>query len=171
MKEKKIQQLLMIKYLTIIGIVLFLFTSCKNNAEKNSNRSEVEIVVNDDSISVGDFVRGVAYLKNSGLEKKDVKILVYLETSHEPRLLEDLSNIDHLEFYVFENLSKDSLNKKYFSNYPENRTAAFGKSFTTKGDKKIKGYIMEYYGFDPIKDSLKANQFKRYYFEKDIYVQ
>lgn len=168
-------------YLSVIGIVL-LAIACHQKKEDKVNKEKIDddqevlkIITSKDTIAINEPLRCLAHLKSPFFKDKDTEIMVFLDHDENKTLKKDLSNIYGLVMAVFTNLKLDTINQKWFAEdkYSYNTTVAFGRTFSSPGKKKIRGYILEYYDQDPrvLVDSIvEEDKIKRYYFEREIYV-
>lgn len=162
-------------YLCIILTLIFI--SCQENEKKKfvenkkSTENNVIIEISNDTISMNEFVKGIIYIKKSHFNDSKSKIALVLEADENFKLKKDLSNEYQIPIEVFQNLSNDSINQKWFKEYDFFKSVVFGKKFNESGNKKIRGYVLEYLTEEPPLDSIfpKGKVWKEY-FEKDIYV-
>ena len=127
-------------------------------------------IFNKDTISLSEPIRAHAFCGSPLLRENNSKIKVYL-AKEKINYNSDFSNENEVKFDVFYDLSKDSINQKWYPNEDFSYLAVFGRWFDTPGEKMLRGYMIEYsYGpFDDIKlDSAKAQPI---YFEKKIFVR
>ena len=87
----------------------------------------------------------------------------------------DFSNQEEVKKHIFYDLTKDSINQKWFPNSSLNDIVTFGQWFKTPGKKIIRGFYQQY-SFGPFKKSEKEKELDsligyKTYFEKVIYVK
>ncbi|MFS4469615.1 hypothetical protein [Maribacter sp. 2210JD10-5] len=156
----------------LIALVIIQFSSCKGEDKSKAITNKqvgFKIETSSDTIYQGEYAKSFAFLekpffKNSGM-------VVYMENDDEYSLKEDLSNEYDVNMEIFVNLRHDTINQKWMKGNDFDKTVVFGKKFDSTGSNTIKGYILEYYNKDlPIDSVFKSKKVKKYYFEKEIYV-
>lgn len=161
--------------LYLLVSILCLF-SCKNNEVKKIVQNEpieprFEIEISTDTILKNEYLKAIVELKTPFFENDSSKIFVILENDENFPLKEDLSNEYDIPIEGFENLGRDTINQKWFREYDFNKASTFGRKFSTSGNKKIRGYILEYISKEPPLDSVANKElYRKYYFERDVYV-
>lgn len=156
----------------------FIFIGCNEKKENRISTNDQEVLkikLAKDTITMNEPLRCIVYLKKPFFENKDSEIMVFLESNENNPLEKDLSNEYDIPMEVFVNLKLDTINQKWFTEdkYPYKTTAAFGRTFSSPGKKKIRGYVLEYYDQNPqtlIDSVIEEDKIRRYYFEKEIYV-
>jgi hypothetical protein len=173
-------------FLKFFLLIIVTLIGCQNQQKKNQNShseiekselnpaAKIEIELNNDTVYKDEFIKGIIRLKKSSFGNENSKIIVAIEDSLSI-LKSDLSNERETYLTIFQNLENDTVNKKYFKEYDLSKTVAFGKKMKITGVRKIRGYVMEFYGinlgleYDITSDSL-SNQRNKIYFEKEITV-
>ena len=168
--KKKIELTLFIKKLLVV-IILFS-VGCKRtnkNAPKKDTTKDTQLSIEilNYPVSVNEPIKALAKLHNSELQKYDSQIFVVLERDENEPLKEDLSNEYDIDMDFYANMAVDSLNQKWIKSDNKKYTAVFGKEFGTKGKHRLRGYVLDYYGFD-ILDSILPEKSKKYFFNIEI---
>lgn len=179
------------KKILLIIILTFNFIACNENNEtnnKNKKASEKRKVLHNiitplkDTVFINEYSKFHLFLVNPYFKGKDSKAMVCLEKKNQDKkvLKEDLSNIDEIETGTFYNLEIDSTNRHLIRKDSFNgksvfdKIVFFGKKFKTPGKKKIRGFLVEYYGdYDPFKFRFKSDsgELKEFYIEADVFVK
>uniref|UniRef100_UPI000C294FCE hypothetical protein n=1 Tax=Confluentibacter lentus TaxID=1699412 RepID=UPI000C294FCE len=127
---------------------------------------------NKDTISINEPVRAIAYCNSPQIREYNSQIRIFLNCESE-NLKSPFPNDSILRTDYYENLSKDTINQKWFSGIDPKKykyVAVFGARFKTTGEKLLRGY-MEEYAIGPFKDNDYDSITSRKYFEKRIYVK
>lgn len=127
-----------------------------------------------DTIGIDEPFQAVAYLYVPQFDKKSngKSESMLLLNKQNTLFNRDFSNERDVALDTFYNLNRDELNRPFFPNNNPNYTLVFGKWFNSPGEKKIKGYILEYFIFDSPQgvDSIYRLENKSY-FDRTIYVK
>ncbi|AWX45127.1 hypothetical protein HME9304_02137 [Flagellimonas maritima] len=164
-----------ILFMAYVGMAAY-FIGCRdkeqNETESNEENKEqvvFEIHTSADTVTVNKYLRCYAYLKKSHF--KNSGIIVYIANDDEYSLKQNLSNEYDVAMDIFPNLSHDTINQKWIGQYDFDKTAVFGRKFKSVGKDTIRGYILEYQNKElPMDSVFKSEEVKKYYFEKEIYV-
>ena len=179
------------KNLLFLIVLIFNFIGCVNNNETNNKnkkskekREVLHYIINPlkDTVFINEYSKFDLFLANRYFTGKDSKAFVCLEKNNQDKkfLKEDLSNIDDIETGTFYNLEIDSTNRHLIRKDSFNGESAlgrivfFGKKFKTPGKKKIRGFLVEYYGdYDPFEFKFTSDygELKEFYFEADVFVK
>lgn len=82
----------------------------------------------------------------------------------------DFSNEHLTKCDTFFNLEHDKQNVQFFPNADKKHSIVFGRWFDTPGEKILRGYMVEYYKKSPLSSDNVAQEERRTYFEKKVYV-
>ena len=157
----------------LILIILFSVgckrTESKVSEQKENKKVQLSIEILNYPVRVNEPIKALAILYNSELQKYDSHILVGLEQNEEEPLKEDLSNEYDIGMDFFENIAVDTINQKWIKTDNKKYTAVFGKQFAKKGKHRLRGYVLDYYGFK-ITDSIIPEKSKKYFFDIEVLI-
>lgn len=127
-----------------------------------------------DTVFIHEYAKAFVELEEPFFNKEDSKIIVILEVDENYPLKKDLSNEFDIPVEGFHNLSFDTINQKWFNikKRSYNKCSVFGRKYSTFGNHKMRGYVLEYISENPPMDSISDEKKQRkYYFEKEIFVK
>ena len=153
--------------------------ACKESSDNRENgdkisSSSVRLQNLKTPIDINENAKLVAELVKPYFEDKNSEIIVIVETGDKNILKSDLSNQREANLAIFQNLGDDTINRNFIEETDFKKTAVFGRNFKEPGIKKIRGYVMEYYGFeiypgyDITNDTLNSDKVSRTFFETEI---
>lgn len=158
-----------------LALVAFVHIGCLEEKKGLVESPQVvfSVTATSDTVQVGKFVKIFAKLKQPYFANAESEIMVFMENNDSLPLKSDLSNEYDIDMAIFLNLKNDTTNQKWVRNMDYEKTAIFGRNFSRTGMQTIRGYIMEYLGKVPPLDdkALDSIPVKKYYFEKEIYVE
>jgi len=121
-----------------------------------------------DTVEFNESMKAIAYLGSPLISEKNSQLMVLIGQSKN-NFNSDFSNETEVKLDTFYNLTIDKVNQKWFKNVEQKYFTTFGYYFESPGEKKIRGYMLEYAvgDFENGMDSLTSKT----YFEKLIYVK
>lgn len=162
-------------------IIFFIICLIACNNDKNeSEKSEYPYFIVEpikDTVRVEEYSKFYLLLGKSVFHGKNSSAQVAIDMSENDtvHLKKDLSNIDSIPFRLFQNLELDTVNKRYIGGDTlDNKSVIFGKKFDKKGNFKIRGVLLEYYGdYNPLtlKFEGKVGDTAKTYFEVNVHVK
>lgn len=142
-----------------------------NNGDTLYNGSSfISIRTVKDTIVLNEPFQATAFVEVEFFKTKDSYIKVVVANVKE-NFTHDFSNEEEIKLDVFNNLSLDTTNQKWFPGVNKRHTAVFGKKFNSPGDKMVRGYVIEIFDQEPTETDSIIKRERNIYFDLRVFVK
>jgi len=130
----------------------------------------VDISLYRDTIRLNEPMRAIVFMASKFFKSKESKMMVFLAKGSS-NFTKNFSNESKIVLDTFYDLTKDTINQKYYKNFDFSKIVVFGKWFDKTGRKDIRGYVSEYYEKEPTENDSIVKEERIIYFDIPIYVK
>jgi len=135
---------------------------------RNTNYNTFNFITKD-TLNLNDFYFGFANCGSPALRDYNSKVKIVIDNTNS--LNKDFSNIKSVKLDTFYYAKIDTIHKTEFNGYDLEKVVAFSGRFKNKGQKTIRGFMIEYTDEYPFENNQTAKAETKTYFEKTLYVK